>query len=122
MCEAAHFAAGKALSLNWREAPCHLGMGMKRYVTVGDKYCLQKVTAPVEYTVRMLMKTFQYRLYPTKGKQRLLTQQLEECRWLWNTLLAERKQAWEEHRQAVDYYEQKAELPGLKADVHPGLK
>jgi hypothetical protein len=66
-------------------------MGMKRHVTVGDKYCLQKVTAPVEYTVCMLMKTFQYRLYPTKGQQRLLTQQLEECRWLWNTLLAERK-------------------------------
>jgi len=44
----------------------------------------------------MLLKTFKYRLYPTKEQQRLLTRQLEECRWLWNTLLAERKQAWEE--------------------------
>ncbi len=41
----------------------------------------------------LILKTFQYRLYPTKEQQRLLTRQVEECRWLWNTLLAERKQA-----------------------------
>jgi putative transposase len=69
----------------------------------------------------MLMKTFQYRLYPTKEQQRLLTRQLEECRWLWNTLLAERKQAWEERQESVDYFEQKAELPGLKAHDRPTL-
>ena len=69
-----------------------------------------------------MLKWFNYRLYPTKRPQRLLSEQLEEVRWLWDTLLAERKQAWEERREAVDYYEQKAELPGLKADVRPGLK
>ena len=69
-----------------------------------------------------MLKSFTYRLYPTKRQQRLLSEQLEELRWLWNTLLAERKQAWEERLETVDYYEQKAELPGLKADVHPGLK
>jgi putative transposase len=69
----------------------------------------------------MLMKTFQYRLYPTKEQQRLLTCHLEECRWLWNTLLAERKQAWDERRETVDYFEQKAELPGLKAHDRPAL-
>jgi putative transposase len=37
-------------------------------------------------------------------------------------LLAQRKQAWEERQEAVDYYEQKAELPALKADVRPGLQ
>jgi putative transposase len=30
-------------------------------------------------------------------------------------LLAERKRAWEERCETVDYYEQKAELPRLKA-------
>ena len=69
----------------------------------------------------MLMKTFQYRLYPTKPQQRLLARQFEECRWLWNTMLAERKQAWEERQETVDYYEQKAELPGLKAGERPAL-
>ncbi|HEU4783346.1 MAG TPA: transposase [Ktedonobacterales bacterium] len=67
------------------------------------------------------MKTFQYRLYPTKEQQRLLSRQLEECRWLWNTLLAERKQAWEERRVVVGYYAQKAELPALKARERPAL-
>jgi putative transposase len=69
-----------------------------------------------------MLKSFKYRLYPTKRQRRLLSEQLEKMRWLWNTLLAERKQAWEERQETVDYYEQKAELPGLKADVRPGLK
>jgi putative transposase len=69
-----------------------------------------------------MLKSFKYRLYPTKRQQQRLSEQLEEVRWLWNTLLAERKQAWEERQETVDYYEQKAELPGLKADVRPGLK
>jgi putative transposase len=68
------------------------------------------------------MKTFKYRLYPTKKQIRLLSEQLEECRWLWNTLLAERKTAWEERQETVDYYDQKAELPLLKATERPGLK
>jgi putative transposase len=69
----------------------------------------------------MLMKTFQYRLSPTKEQQRLLSGQWEECRWLWNTLLAERKQVWEERQETVDDYEQKAELPNLKAGERPSL-
>ena len=68
------------------------------------------------------MKTFHYRLYPTQEQQRLLLRQLEECRWLWNTLLAERKQAWEERQETLDYYAQKAELPGLKAAERPTLQ
>src|SRR5215813_12445048 len=69
----------------------------------------------------MLMKTLLYRLYPTRRQQRLLSRQLEECRWLWNTLLAERKQAWEERWETVAYCAQKAELPGPKAGERPSL-
>jgi putative transposase len=69
-----------------------------------------------------MLKSFTYRLYPTKRQQELLSEQLEELRWLWNTLLAQRKQAWEERQETIDYYDQKAELPSLKADVRPGLK
>src|SRR5215813_11448074 len=70
----------------------------------------------------LMLKTFKYRLYPTKRQIRLLTEQLEECRWLWNTLLAERKQAWDERQETVDYYDQKAELPVLKTGERPALK
>src|SRR5260370_18710309 len=68
------------------------------------------------------LKAFKYRLYPTKEQQLLLDRQLEECRWLWNTLLAERKSAWEERQESVDYYAQKAELPDPKATDHPALR
>jgi putative transposase len=70
----------------------------------------------------MLMKTFQDRLYPTKQQQRLLARQLEECRWLWNTLLAERKQAWEERHETVGYSDQQNALPALKTSVRPTLQ
>src|SRR5215470_18579264 len=70
----------------------------------------------------VVMKTIQYRMYPSKGQQRRLARQLEECRWLWNTLLAERKQAWEEEQERIDYAQQQDELPSLKATVRPGLQ
>ena len=69
----------------------------------------------------VMLTTFQYRLYPTKQQQRLRSRQLEERRWRWKTLLAERKRAWEEQQEMVDSYEQKAELPSLKAGERPSL-
>src|SRR5258708_33543166 len=68
------------------------------------------------------LKAFKYRLYPTKEQQRLLDCQLEECRWLWNTLLAERKTAWEERQESGDYYMQKAELPTWQGTDRPALQ
>jgi putative transposase len=67
-----------------------------------------------------MRKTFKYRLYPTKQQQRLLEAQLEECRWLYNHLLAERKSAWEERQESVRLYDQQATLPALKA-ARPAL-
>jgi putative transposase len=59
---------------------------------------------------------FKYRLYPTREQRRLLEQQLEECRWLYNRLLEERKRAWEQRQEAVRLYDQHALLPTLKAE------
>src|SRR6478735_7924326 len=69
-----------------------------------------------------MLKSFSYRLYLTKRQQRLLSEQLEELRWLWNTLLAERKQAWGEREEALSYYDQQNALPALKDSLRPGLK
>ena len=63
-----------------------------------------------------MLKTFQYRLYPSKRQQRLLDQQLEECRWLYNHLLAERREAWEHRQESLRYYDQATSLPVLKAE------
>src|SRR5215469_18157815 len=69
---------------------------------------------------RSLRKTFKYRLCPTPAQQRRLEQQLEECRWLYNHLLAQRRDAWEQHQESVRLYDQHATLPALKVG-RPGL-
>ena len=69
-----------------------------------------------------MLKTFKYRVYPTKRQEHVLNAQLEECRWLWNTLLAERKQAWEERQEHISYFDQQNALPGMKASLRPSLK
>jgi putative transposase len=68
----------------------------------------------------VILKTFKYRLYPTKQQQRLLDAQLEECRWLSNHLLAERRDAWEQRQESVRLYDQQATLPAVKA-ARPSL-
>jgi putative transposase len=65
-------------------------------------------------------KAFKYRLYPNTQQTRLLEQQLEECRWLYNHLLAERRDAWEQRKQSVRLYDQHATLPELKV-ARPSL-
>jgi putative transposase len=66
-----------------------------------------------------MRKTFKYRLYPNKQQQRLLEQQLEECRWLYNELLAARRDAWEQRQDSLRLYDQQATLPLLKAARPP---
>ncbi len=62
-----------------------------------------------------MRKTFKYRLYPNTQQRRLLEQQLEECRWLYNDLLAARRDAWEQRQESLRLYDQQATLPLLKA-------
>ena len=48
-------------------------------------------------------KAYKYRIYLTNGQRRILEQQLEECRWLYNETLATRKNAWEQEQRTVDW-------------------
>jgi putative transposase len=61
-------------------------------------------------------KTFKYKLVPTPEQERALELVVWRCRTLYNTALDERKTAWERCHVSVSYYQQKAELPDLKAD------
>jgi putative transposase len=72
-------------------------------------------THALRYRVCM-RKMFRYRLYPTSEQCRLLEHQLEECRWLYNRLLEERKTAWEQRQDWVRLYDQQSLLPALKAE------
>jgi putative transposase len=64
----------------------------------------------------IMLRVFKCRLYPNKQQQHLLEQQLEECRWLYNHLLAERRDAWQERQESLRYYDQATSLPALKAE------
>ena len=62
-----------------------------------------------------MLKTFRYRLRPTPAQKTAMQHTLEECCWLYNHLLEQRKTAWEERGEAMGYYDQNATLPVLKA-------
>ena len=61
-------------------------------------------------------KTYRYRLDPTPQQQQMLDTVLWRCRTLYNVALQQRKLWWERgHGIGASYYQQKAELPDLKA-------
>jgi putative transposase len=62
------------------------------------------------------VKTFQYRIYPTRKQRRALEQTLSECRWLYNHFLEQRKTAWEERHESVGLNDQHGRLPALKRE------
>src|SRR6476620_5518336 len=67
-----------------------------------------------------MRKAFKYRVYLTNGQRRILDQQLEECRWLYNTILATRRDAHEEGA-PVGLYDLQNMIPGWKKE-RPSLK
>lgn len=64
---------------------------------------------------------FAYRIYPTRKQETQLNQTLEECRWLYNHLLAERKEAYEQTGKSLSLYSQQAAFPTLKT-LRPSLQ
>jgi len=61
-------------------------------------------------------KSFQFRLKPTKKQAKALQAQLDECRWLYNELLEQRKISYEELNVSLSKYQQLMFLPLLKAE------
>jgi putative transposase len=59
-------------------------------------------------------KTFKYRLKPAPDQERLLEGTLMLCRHVYNAAVEERREAWRQRGVSVTYYQQKAELPGIK--------
>ena len=67
-----------------------------------------------------MRKAFKYRVYLTNGQRRILEQQLEECRWLYNKLLETRRDAHTEGA-PLGLYDLQNAIPGWKAE-RPSLK
>lgn len=53
-----------------------------------------------------MIRTYAYRLYPSKTQARLLFKTLETSRQFYNSCLEERKQAWEQERRTITKTEQ----------------
>lgn len=68
-----------------------------------------------------MVKSYRFRLFPTKSQVRILERQLELCRQVYNDTLAYRKNAWEKEQRQVKRFETQNRLPKLKID-HPEFK
>ena len=60
-------------------------------------------------------KSYKYKLKPTPDQARQLEWTLMLCRHVYNAALGERREAWRMRGVSVSYYQQKAELPDIKA-------
>ena len=63
-----------------------------------------------------MLKSLKYRIRPTRKQERLLQQTLDECRWLYNHFLEQRKTAWEEQQKSINYHAQAVLIPKLKQE------
>jgi putative transposase len=59
-------------------------------------------------------KTYKYRLKLTPEQDQMLDRVLMLCRHIYNAPIGERREAWRMRGVSVTYYQQKAELPGIK--------
>lgn len=66
------------------------------------------------------LKTYKYRIYPSRAQQSRFEQTLDLCCELYNAALQERRDAWRVSRKSVNYYDQQKQLPEIKR-VRPEL-
>jgi putative transposase len=65
-----------------------------------------------------MLRTYQFRLYPSRSQEKRLEALLRTCRYFYNDLLAERKAAWEQEQRSVSKTEQFRRVKCLK-DTNP---
>ncbi len=66
------------------------------------------------------VKTFKYRLKPSRSQRTQLDRTLELCRWVFNETLATRKNTWEQEKKTLSLYDTNKLLTIWKRD-HPEL-
>jgi putative transposase len=67
------------------------------------------------YSLKVI-RNYKFRLYPNKEQERKLLRWLETCRRIYNTALAQRKEAWEKEKRSVTRTEQQVWLKEAKKD------
>ncbi len=69
-----------------------------------------------EYQKAAQVKTFRYRLKPSKSGRTKLDRTLELCRWVFNETLATRKNTWEQEKKTLSLYDTNKLLTIWKRD------
>jgi putative transposase len=64
-----------------------------------------------------VIRSYKYRLYPTKKQVRIIESQFDFCRWLYNTALEHRVTAYKKLGKFVTYTDQANELPAIKNSI-----
>ncbi len=66
-----------------------------------------------------MKKAYKFRLYPTSTQEQKLFWTLTRCRELYNAALSERRDAYKYAGKSISYYQQKRDLPEIKAELRP---
>lgn len=69
----------------------------------------------------VVRKAYKFRLYPTHAQETLLTQILETCREVYNSLLHWRRYDYDLYKTSPSYQDQQDALPQWKKE-HPELR
>src|SRR3984893_17816236 len=64
-----------------------------------------------------MRRAYKLRLYPNKQQEEKLFWTVNRCRELYNAALTERKEAYRMAGKSISYYEQKRDLPEIKAEL-----
>jgi putative transposase len=64
-----------------------------------------------------MIKTYRYRLYPTKNQEKILDKTLNLCCWLYNSALQERVDIYKKYKKSITCYYQINELPNCKKEI-----
>lgn len=63
-----------------------------------------------------MIRTFKYRIYPTRRQEETLNQHLAICCELYNAALMERREAWRLERKSISYFDQCYQLTQIKPE------
>ena len=64
--------------------------------------------------MKVILKTYKYRMYPNKEQEQMLARYFGSVRFVYNHFLAERKQQYTENGKSDNYYTQASTLTKLK--------
>lgn len=73
--------------------------------------------------MKMIQKTYKFRLYPNKEQERMLANHFGSVRFVYNHFLAKRKEQYEKTKKSSNFYEQCKELTAMKkTEVYSWLR